>query len=595
MGKTVQILAGIAVLLTALAPVLAVAPAAQADTSDFSYDSWHVDYQLDTDKDGRSITHVKETLTARFPDFDQNRGLVRGLPIDYEGTSTDPRDFSVTDLEGKPIPFELEKDDTFIAVLTGNDDYVRGVQTYVISYTLSDTILARDDGSADEFYWDLVDFEHEQPIKQFSANISLSPELASKLNGNYRCYAGAAGSNNECNMNRNDSGTEFTVPGIPLAPQEGVTVAIGLAPGAVTQPGARLPNFALDTLPLYIGGITAASGIATGIAVLLFRRKRRVSRGVVVAQYDVPATLPPLIAGPIVGAMASPVPAEFVHLAVSGVTRIEEAESKKKSKPAIRLMDLTRIGDELDAETTRDLFPSQTVGEVVEIPQKSEIFARRMSVLKSLGSSQALKRGYFENVASPVGRKLGFVTLGVTAILVVFAVIGIMTRNSVTPFIAIAAASVGLVLGLVGVIRQRVHTPLGAETREYLEGVREFIRVAEADRIRVLQSYEGAERFPDGTINVVHLYEKLLPYAMLFGLEREWSKTLETRYQESPGYVPYWYPAVGLHGISSFNSTLSDFTSSLTSSASYTSSSSGGSTGGGFSGGGGGGGFSGGR
>nr|WP_280116144.1 DUF2207 domain-containing protein [Leucobacter coleopterorum] len=218
-----------------------------------------------------------------------------------------------------------------------------------------------------------------------------------------------------------------------------------------------------------------------------------------------------------------------------------------------------------------------------------------MTALKQIGVDQAISRGYLEKAANPVARKLGLVTLGLAAVLIAFSAFGFVSRNSATPFISVFIAALALLLGIIGVSKQRVHTQLGAETREHLEGVREFIRVAEADRIRALQSYEGAERLQDGSINVINLYEKLLPYAMLFGLEKQWSKTLETRYQENPGYVPYWYPAVGLHGISSFNSTISEFTRSLASSASYTSSSSGGSSGGGFSGGGGGGGFSGGR
>ena len=38
-----------------------------------------------------------------------------------------------------------------------------------------------------------------------------------------------------------------------------------------------------------------------------------------------------------------------------------------------------------------------------------------------------------------------------------------------------------------------------------LAGVREFIRVAEEDRLRMLQSYSGAERRQDGSVNVVVL------------------------------------------------------------------------------------------
>jgi len=91
--------------------------------------------------------------------------------------------------------------------------------------------------------------------------------------------------------------------------------------------------------------------------------------------------------------------------------------------------------------------------------------------------------------------------------------------------------------------------------REHLAGLRRYIEVAEADRLRVLQSPSGAElraspalggaagatpgpapatstaasSSPAGVdaatsarVERFHLHERLLPYAVLFGLEREW-------------------------------------------------------------------------
>ena len=577
------------------------APPAQADTNDFSYESWHAEYQLSLDDEGRAQTRVTETLVAQFPDVDQNRGLVRGIPIDYQGASTNPRDFSVTDGNGEPVPFEIEEDDGFVAFLTGDDSYVHGTQTYVLEYTLSDTVLARDDGAADEFYWDVLDVEHAQPIEAFSATFSFAPELAEALAGTSKCYVGAAQATSNCELSFDASSATYLLAPRPMGPHEGVTVAIALDPGTVTQPGSRVPNFTLDTLPLFLAGLTTATGIAGTVAVARLRSSRKQARGVVVAQYDVPAHLPPLIAAPIVGASASPVPAEFVHLAVNQVLRIEEGEPEqgffgpKTPQPAMRLLDPARAGDALDTATLQDLFPGGAPGALVEIPKEDEKFGKRMTALQAEGASQASSRGYFEKVASPVGRALGLASLGLGAVLLVFVILGITSRNSITPVIGLFAVVLAVILGLVGLVKHRVHTPLGAETREYLEGVKEFIRVAEADRLQMLQSVDGAERRQDGTLNVIDLYEKLLPYAMIFGLEKQWSSTLETKYAEQSGYVPIWYPAMAVHGISSFTSTISTFTSSLSSSVSYTSSSSGGSSGGGFVGGGGGGGFSGGR
>lgn len=590
-------------ICTGAATILSLTPApAHADVSAFGYDSWHVDYRIDTDRQGRAVARVTETVEPRFPDFDQNRGIVRGIPIDYEGASTDPRDITVTDAQGDPVPFEIEEEDGFRAILVGDDSYVHGLQHYVIGYTLSDVVLARDDGEADEFYWDLMDFEHLQPVESFSAEIRFSPKLAAELNGDARCYAGAAESTAECAIETGADGSgAFTVPSIRLQPRQGATVAIGLQAGSVAQPPVRLPNFALDVLPLIVGGAGLAVAGTGAVAISRMRRKRRTARGTIVAQYDVPAWFPPLIAGPLIGASASPVPAEIVHLAVNGAARIEDGEPEqgffgaKAAQTVIRALDPARAADPLDAQTLEALIPGSAPGAAVILPKQSTAFAAKMTELRRHGDRAAAERGYFERVRSPLARRLGFVALALAAVLAVLAALGFATRNSATPVIAAIGCVVVVLLACACLARHRVHTRAGAEAREYLEGVREFIRVAESDRLQVLQSYSGAERREDGGVDVIHLYEKLLPYAMLFSLEKEWGRVLETRYQEQPGYVPLWYPAVASRGFADFPSTLSRFTGSLSSSVSYTSSSSGGSSGGGFAGGGGGGGFSGGR
>ncbi len=113
----------------------------------------------------------------------------------------------------------------------------------------------------------------------------------------------------------------------------------------------------------------------------------------------------------------------------------------------------------------------------------------------------------------------------------------------------------------------------------------------------MLQSYSGAERRTHGSADVVLVYEKLLPYAILFGQEDEWAGVLESAYAVAH-HGPGW---IGDGRSPTFSSTLAAFAVSTSAASSYsapstsTSSGFGGSAGGGFSGGGGGGGFSGGR
>jgi uncharacterized membrane protein len=116
------------------------------------------------------------------------------------------------------------------------------------------------------------------------------------------------------------------------------------------------------------------------------------------------------------------------------------------------------------------------------------------------------------------------------------------------------------------------------------------MQIAEAERIKLLQSPSGryTEKIDtsDGT-QVVRVYERLLPYAMLFGIEKEWAKQFAALYAEQPE----WYHGTGTFNAVLFASAMHDF--SVASSQSFTSpssSSSSGMGGGGFSGGGGGGG-----
>ncbi len=134
-------------------------------------------------------------------------------------------------------------------------------------------------------------------------------------------------------------------------------------------------------------------------------------------------------------------------------------------------------------------------------------------------------------------------------------------------------------------------TDEGLALRRYLAGLKMYIGAAETERLQMLQSPEGAEKVKvDATDEkqLVKLYERVLPYAVLFGQEKEWSAQLG-KYYEQVGEQPDWYSGQGAFNAAAFAAGMNSL-SSVASSASDYSSTSGGSTGGGFAGGGGGGG-----
>ncbi|KJL29613.1 DUF2207 domain-containing protein [Microbacterium oxydans] len=606
--RIIRLLAVLALAAAALAaPTAATAasvPSAEsavsADVNDFSYASWDAEYELSLDSEGRSWLHVTETLVARFPDFDQNRGIVRGLPTSYEGARIDTTVVSVTDEDGAAVPYETETDDGVLYVSTGDDDFVQGLTTYVIEYTMRDVVLAADTG-VDEFYWDILPLDSTQAIERFSASIAVDPAMSARLSGSARCYTGAAGSTDECDLQgpeMENGAAVFRVESGQRPAGDGVTVAIGFESGTAAPSPARQPNPLADVVPVVGAAGAAGLSVAGWVAVSMFTRRRRVADGIIVAQYDVPDRMPPLLAAALIPGAKDPVPAEIVHLAVRGTLRIEETADTER--PRLRRLPGTRIPDQLDVQALDALFVGADADGVIDLPAESETFAARMGGLVSSGGEAAKSQGFITTARSRGAMILQWCAIGVAVVGLGLALWGVISgRDSAIP--GLVAVSFGAVLVMISSFyvfsKHSVLTVDGARELEYLLGVKEFIRVAEADRLQMLQSYSGAERRQDGSANVIVLYERLLPYAMLFGMEDEWGRVLEFVYsheQHGAGWIgdptsPFLRTQLTVFAVSSHAA------ATYTAPSTGSSSSAGGSFGGGFSGGGGGGGFSGGR
>lgn len=594
-----------AVLLTATALMFtaSTAPASAAEpvagVDDFDFSSWDAVYEVGMDDDGRATLHVVETRVAEFPDSDQNRGIVAGYPDSYEGAGIGTTILSVRDESGDAVPYETEKDDGLLYVLTGTDDYVHGSTTYVIEYEMRDVILAAEGTKVDEFYWDLLPQDSTQGIGSFHAQITFDDRLATHLTGASSCYLGFYGSSDTCSLLR--EGSTFSVSADDLAAREGVTIAIALEQGTVTQPPARLPNAATDVAPYWIGGGAAALSVGAWVAIAATKRRRRRDTGIIVAQYDVPDSMPPLLASTIIPRAKNALAAQIIHLAVRGLVHLEEmsgGSEKKNGRPRLRRLK-GRIPDPIDERSLNALFGGRGPGRVQRLPENDEKFANRMRGLLNGAPHEAAQRGLTTKARSIPAAVIQLIAVALLAVMAVLLAWAVFTGRESVGALLFAFLICGVFVGASCFASLRKHTvltPEGALQLEYLNGVREFIRVAEADRLRMLQSYSGAERRSDGTVDVIHVYEKLLPYAILFGQEREWGEVLEVNYageQRSAGWIDG--SPTGLAARLVVFSAVTRSSSTYSAPSSGSSSSFGGSSGGGFSGGGGGGGFSGGR
>ncbi|CAN5565062.1 hypothetical protein BH10ACT7_BH10ACT7_11640 [soil metagenome] len=70
---------------------------------------------------------------------------------------------------------------------------------------------------------------------------------------------------------------------------------------------------------------------------------------------------------------------------------------------------------------------------------------------------------------------------------------------------------------------------------DHLWGIRDYIALAEKERFAFLQGPTTAQRRePVGQLEALVLNEKLLPFAVLFGLEKEWARELDLQYRDLP-------------------------------------------------------------
>ena len=262
--------------------------------------------------------------------------------------------------------------------------------------------------------------------------------------------------------------------------------------------------------------------------------------------------------------------------------------------------------DTLDLALLDAIFGDNRVaGELKEYGEYDSALATKLDALSTAALASLLTEGFRRK---PPGR--GFGGLMLVAQWVLFALgivvitlsVGLFLNASPLAFISITITFFAGFVAFALAIRPLQLTEKGREAKDYLEGMKLYLTVAEQELLRVLQSPSGAERVDVGSnLELVKLYEKLLPWAVVWGVEDQWMHELELRVA-STGETPDWFVGRSGFEVALFTSAVRGMTATTTAPASSSSwsgsgggSFSGGSFGGGFSGGGGGGGGGGGR
>ncbi len=575
------------------------------NTQNFVIKSFDSAYILDYDDKKVSTLKVSENIVAEFPNYDQNHGILRALPQTYQNEDLDLIVNSVKNSQGQDLEYSSYKENYNLVLRIGSaDKYVRGEQTYIIDYSMRNVI--RFFGGHDELYWNVNGNQWEQPILSTSATIRMPTEIATRRRSEVRCYVGEYKSTStDCNISSNDQDNHsLTFSSENLRPNENMSFVIGLEKGTFAPDYQAIRQKQMVNI---VAGVLAI-GLPALVLLLAFSKwykhgRDDPGRGVIVPQYVTPKDFDPVLSQTLINDRFanSSISAAIIDLAVNKFIAIHVEEKKgmlwsKSTKYELELLQIPEKQTLSEKAVVDMLFSGNvSVGEKVSMSSLANKLYKDVVTLRNDTYTQLTDLGYFKH--NPEKIKTKYKIIGIFMLVFSFGLIFLIEplgRNGVL--------AVGLLIGLgisgviVAVMSRYMpaKTAKGVEMKDYLLGLRDYIKLSEAERLKFLQSPEGVKQYggSNDTKTQIKLFEKLLPYAMIFGLEKEWAKQFENIYSEPPD----WYRG-NMTGFNSayLASSLGNFTSTSSTSFSPPSSSgssgfsSGGSSGGGGGGGGGGG------
>lgn len=501
-------------------------------------------------------------------------GIYRDIPYRYNAGLTkqsvriDVAD--VTNFKDDPYIYQVSSSGGWLNIRIGDPDKkITGQYNYRITYTVAGAIGFFEDH--DELYWNITGDEWRVPILRSGANVYFDEEITEGVKA--ACYTGAYGSTAQnCTDQIGVSGVKFSTEG-SLNGGEGLSIIVGVPKGIIEE-----PSFTTKALWFLYDNWAFALPFLTLLIMLHFWRtkgKDPEAGGVIAVKYEPPENLSPAEAGTLIDERVNilDITSTVIDLAVRGFLKIEEQKTTIFyffSNTDYKLIRTEKSDEELksyEEQVLSGIFSSKQTVQLSEL--RNKFYTKLPGIKKALYKELVGKR-YFptnpENVRS------------------IYKWIGI--GSMILGFFLLALFPVGLCIGLSGLIilifsrYMPRKTKKGSIKNEELLGFREFIDRAEKDRIERLAKEDPT------------LFDRVLPYALVFGLEDKWAGAFKDMYKEPPD----WYHSSSYGNTFSPNIFVNDIGRSLgvmnrsLSSTPRRSGGSGFSSGGGFSGGGGGGG-----
>lgn len=559
---------------------------ALADVNDFKFESFDAVYEISLSQEfeNRPEMVVTETIIAIFPEIDQNRGIVRSIPSKSYGVFPGlVQVMSVTDENGKPRDHEVIQEEGFNNVYIKNQDesFVYGRQTYVIKYSQSWVIRNYQASSGnDEFYWDVNGTGWLQSFERVSATVKLDTELQKALVlSSASCYQGKSGATDSCET-KDLTQERVYFASSNLAQGENLTISIPFAPGVVNTSGPDVEGTA--ALAIYqVTGFLIFLLLTWAAYIRFFRRNSRAELPIIVPQYK-PAGAPSLLETGIISFKRSHLrQALIVELAVKNQIEIESVAGDEGTF-VLRRTNVDKDEDGVMQALGLDRNGSEVRIGAAAVKSDNREISLALENLIATKTRNLDRDGYFMKRELKLTLTVWLLGVGLYVLWsIVASQLDTMTEAGYLAAPILTFLPFSLVYWLL--VSKRRYSKKGKDVIAHLKGLEMYIELAEKDRLEFLQSPKGAslELSEISGEKTLKLYEDILPWAILLGLQKQWGEVLTALYEKQKS--PKWFIGASVN-----TQTLSRFDQAMANSLAV--SSTGGSSGGGSSGGGGGGG-----
>ena len=233
MAKRLKLL--LSLLLTGILATLTISFSYAADEQIENFYS-----EIEINKDG--TIEVRETIKYNFQDLPNKHGIYRYL--DYKRENQEGKKYvlsttvlSVTDEIGNSYQYDESKKGDYIKLKIGNPDKtITGIYTYIINYDVSGALTYFSDH--DEFYWNINGAEWPVPIKKVEGDVTLPGSIPSnKIQ--VVCYEGSYGSSSKtCSTYIGDNDAR-AISSRAFSSGENLSIAVSFPKGYVSELKAK--------------------------------------------------------------------------------------------------------------------------------------------------------------------------------------------------------------------------------------------------------------------------------------------------------------------------------------------------------------------